>query len=278
MTCGAAGGLNRILKSILNPEDEVITFSPYFGEYANYVKNFNGKLVTCSTNTDTFEPNLDALNKLINYKTKALIINNPNNPTGTIVKGLQIAEFMQKVPASIMVIFDEAYAEYADDPEFESGLKYVKEGRNVIVLRTFSKIYGLAAVRVGYGLTSPELAGAIERVMEPFNVNSVAQVAAIAALGDTPHVQNSRETNCEGKLYLYEQFKKLGLQYVPTQANFIFVNTNKNSRQVFSALLQEGVIVRTGDIFGYPDFIRVTVGTMEENERFVRSLKKVLEV
>lgn len=268
--------LKLISETFLNKDDEIIYGQPSFSEYefAAQIMGANSAPVPLQN----FEHDLDAMLAAVNPKTKLLYICNPNNPTGTIVKGTKIDEFMQQVPDSVLVIFDEAYCEYAEDEEFVSGLKYVREGRNVIVLRTFSKIYGLAALRIGYGLTTPELVSAVERVREPFNVNSVGQVGALAALEDTPHINNSHEINAQGKQYLYEQFKELGMTYVPTQANFIFVNTNMNCQVVFKALLKEGVIVRTGDIFGYPEFIRVTVGTPEQNERFIKSLKKVLEV
>jgi histidinol-phosphate aminotransferase len=268
--------LKLISETFLNKDDEIICAQPSFSEYEFAARIMGAACI--SVPLKDFTHDLDAMLAAVTPKTKIIYICNPNNPTGTTVNRDEVAEFMQKVPDSVLVIFDEAYYEYAEDPEYESGLKYVLEGRNVIVLRTFSKIYGLAALRIGYGLTTPELAGAVERVMEPFNVNSVAQTGALAAMQDSPHVKNSKELNARGKQYLYEQFESLGLKYVPTEANFIFVNVKNNCREVFAALLKEGVIVRTGDIFGYPEFIRVTVGTPEQNERFIKSLKKVLEV
>jgi histidinol-phosphate aminotransferase len=268
--------LKLISECFLNKDDEILFGQPSFSEYEFTALIMGAKCIAVPLNDFTHD--LDAMLAAITPKTKLLYICNPNNPTGTTVNGSEIAKFMQKVPDNVLVIFDEAYCEYVENEEFTSGLKYVQEGRNVIVLRTFSKIYGLAALRIGYGLTTPELAGAIERVMEPFNVNSVAQIGALAALEDLPHVKRSQELNAQGKKYLYEQFENLGFKYVPTEANFIFVDIKKNCKEVFAALLKEGVIVRTGDIFGYPNFIRVTIGTPEENERFIKSLTKVLEV
>ena len=161
-------------------------------------------------------------------------------------------------------------------PVFMSGLKFVQAGRNAIVLRTFSKIYGLAGLRVGYGLTRPEIAQAVEMITEPFNVNMLAQVGALAAIDDDQHVGNSQAVNSSGKKFIYDELTKLGLAYVPTEANFIFLDTGKDSQEVFKAMMLRGVIVRTGDIFGYPTFIRVTVGTPEENERFIKCLQQVL--
>lgn len=265
-----------ISESFLNKDDEIIYGDPSFSEY-EFAARIMG--ATCTgVPLKNFTHDLDAMLAAVNPKTKLIYICNPNNPTGTTVSAAEIDRFMAKVPDHVLVIFDEAYYEYVENREYTSGLKYVQEGRNAIVFRTFSKIYGLAALRIGYGLTTPDIAGAIERVTEPFNVNSVAQVGALAALEDSPHIKNSQELNAEGKQYLYQQFEEMGLKYVPTEANFIFVNTNKDSQDVFKALLQEGVIIRSGDIFGYPEFIRVTIGTPEQNERFIHSLKKVLEV
>lgn len=268
--------LKLIAESFLNKDDEIIYGQPSFSEYEFTARIMGAACIPVPLKDFTHD--LDAMLAAITSKTKLLYICNPNNPTGTTVNGPQMAEFMTKVPDNVLVIFDEAYYEYVEENEFVSGLKYVQEGRNVAVLRTFSKIYGLAALRIGYALTTPELAGAIERVREPFNVNTVAQVGALAALEDAPHVKGSQDLNAQGKAYLYEEFEKLGLQYVPTEANFIFVNVNKNCQEVFKDLLKVGVIVRTGDVFGYPEFIRVTVGTPEQNERLIKSLKNVLEV
>jgi histidinol-phosphate aminotransferase len=225
-----------------------------------------------------FTHDLQAMLREINDKTKMVYICNPNNPTGTIVGEKEIDTFMAKVPEDVLVIFDEAYGEYVESKDYISGLKYVQAGRNVIVLKTFSKIYGLAALRVGYGLTQPAIAQVVEMVTEPFNVNMLAQVAALAAIDDTEHVRRSMEMNSAGKKYLYGEFEMMGLDYVPTDANFIFLNTAKNCQEVFKGLLQKGIIVRTGDIFGHPDFIRVTIGSRAENERFIQGLRQVLAV
>ncbi|MDI6829182.1 MAG: aminotransferase class I/II-fold pyridoxal phosphate-dependent enzyme [Armatimonadota bacterium] len=155
-------------------------------------------------------------------------------------------------------------------------LEFVRAGANVIVLRTFSKIYGLAGLRVGYAIARPEIIQCLNQVREPFNVNSVAQVGAIASLSDPEQVERSRRCNSEGKKYLYREFEAMGLSYTPTEANFVWVDLKCDSRKVFTELLKRGVIVRTGDIFGYPTYIRVTIGTEAENERFIDTLKTVL--
>ena len=183
---------------------------------------------------------------------------------------------MNAVPECAIVVFDEAYFEYVDHSDFPDILAYVREGRNVVVMRTFSKMYGLAGLRVGYGVMREEIAACLERTREPFNVNLIAQSAALAALNDTIHVAHTLAMNAAGKAFLTSAFDALGLPYAPTQGNFLWVDVKRDSRAVYDALLRQGVIVRTGDIFGAPTFLRVTIGTETENRRFINSLKAVL--
>ena len=176
-----------------------------------------------------------------------------------------------------MVLLDQAYLEYVNDSEHVSGLEYIKKGYPVIALRTFSKIYGLAGLRIGYGIAPKEIIGELNRVREPFNVNAMAQAAAIAALDDTDHVDRSRRLVNEGRVQLTQGLTEMGFKPVPDEANFCFVDLKEDSQKIFQALLRRGVIVRTGDIFGFPSYIRVTYGTAEQNARFLSALKEVLE-
>lgn len=267
--------LKLLAEAFLSPGDEIIFADPSFSEYEFTATIMGAKSVKVPV-TD-FKHDLEAMLKAVTDKTKIIYICNPNNPTGTIVTADELEKFMNAVPEDVLVVFDEAYIEYVDNPNYASGIKYVNAGRNAIVLRTFSKIFGLAGLRVGYGLTTVEIAGAIERVTEPFNVNLLAQTAATAALDDTEHLENSRKINKAGKEYLYQEFTAMGLKYVETEANFIFVDVGQDCKEVFNKLLRMGVIIRTGDIFGYPTFIRVTIGNPEENQRFISALKKALE-
>lgn len=266
--------LKLLAETFLNPGDEIIFAQPSFAEY-EFTATIMGATSVKVPLID-FKHDLNAMLAAITPRTKMLYICNPNNPTGTIVTAEEIDSFMSRVPQDVLIIFDEAYYEYVESPSYASGIKYVKEGRNAVVLRTFSKIYGLAALRVGYGVTTPDIAAAVERVTEPFNVNTPAQVAAAAALDDKEHLEQSRKVNQTGKKYLYEEFEKLQLKYLKTDANFIFVDTGKDSQEVFQELLKKGVIIRSGDIFGYPTYIRVTVGSEKENVRFIEGLKKIL--
>lgn len=267
--------LKLLAETFLQPGDQVIYAKPTFSEYEFSALVMGAECIEVPL--DGFTHDLQAMVDAITPKTKMIIVCNPNNPTGTIVNARQLQEFMEQIPDEVLVVFDEAYSEYIESQEFSSGLKYVKEGRNVLVLHTFSKIYGLAALRVGYALTTTPIAQAVERVMEPFNVNSPAQVGALAALDDQEHVQKSQALNNQGKQYLYGQLERMGIKYVPTEANFIFLDTGTDCHEVFKALLQLGVIVRKGSVFGFPNYIRVTVGTAEQNQRFINSLQQVLD-
>jgi len=266
--------LMMLATAFLNRGDQVIYGTPTFSEYEITARIMGAECLEVPL--VDFTHDLEGILAAINERTKMVYLCNPNNPTGTIVSRSAVQSFMERVPDHVLVVFDEAYCEYAESPEFASGYKYVREGRNAIVLHTLSKIYGLAGLRIGYAFTTSDIAQAVERVRDPFNINNLAQVGARAALDDTGHLQQSREVNRQGKQYLYDSFEKMGLFYVPTEANFIFVDTGRNCRTVFQALLEKGVIIRTGDVFGHPDFIRVTIGTAEQNQRFIESLAQVL--
>ncbi len=272
-------GTDEILKMLaatyINPGDEIVIADPTFSEYEFDTQVMAGRAIKVPCRS--FRHDLKAMAAAITPRTRLVFICNPNNPTGTIIGQVVLDTFLHEVPPSVLVVLDEAYADYVTAEHYPNSLAYVRGGRaNIIVLRTFSKIYGLAGLRVGYGAAVPEIIRDLNRVREPFNVNLLAQAAAMAALNDTAHIKKSREVNEEGKAYLYEQFTALGLEYVPTETNFIFVNLQRDSRAIFQQLLAKGVIVRTGDIFGYDTFVRVTVGTPRQNERFIQALREVL--
>ncbi|QGP92400.1 Histidinol-phosphate aminotransferase [Neomoorella glycerini] len=272
-------GTDEILKMLaeayVNPGDEIVVADPTFSEYEFAAQVMAGRAIKVPCRS--FRHDLKAMAASLTPRTRLVFVCNPNNPTGTIVGQVTLDSFLKEVPPSVLVVLDEAYADYVTAEHYPDSLAYIRRGRaNVIVLRTFSKIYGLAGLRVGYGVAVPEIIRNLNRVREPFNVNLLAQAAAIAALKDEAHLKKSREVNTEGKQYLYEQFTALGLQYVPTEANFIFVDIQRDSRAVFQELLKRGVIVRTGDIFGYDTYLRVTIGTRRQNERFIQDLREVL--
>jgi histidinol-phosphate aminotransferase len=271
-------GSDEILQFIglafVRPGDEVLTARPSFVRYEAAAVLNNGVLV--ETELRGFRFDLGAMAARLSERTRLVFIANPNNPTGTMVTRSELEWFLDRVPDHTVVVMDEAYFEYADAPDYPDSWAYARQGRNVIVLRTFSKIYGLAGLRVGYGMARPELIRLLHQVREPFNVNSVAQAAARASLKDPEQVERSRRVNREGKATLEAAFDALGLPYAPTQANFVLVDVKQDCRAVYEGLLRRGVIVRTGDIFGLPTHLRVTIGTKAENERFLRELRAVL--
>jgi histidinol-phosphate aminotransferase len=203
-----------------------------------------------------------------------LFVCNPNNPTGTMVSAAEVESLLSRVPAHVVVVFDEAYFEYVRSEQFPDSMSYVKQGRNVIVLRTFSKIYGLAGLRIGYGVATAEIINFLNRIRPPFNANSLAQRAALAALGDDEHVAQSRMANEAGLGQMVKGLTELGLVPVPSEANFVYVDIGRDGRAVFEALLREGVIVR--HIEGR--MIRVTIGLEEENREFLAALKRVIQL
>jgi histidinol-phosphate aminotransferase len=258
----------------VRPGEEVLTGDPSFVRYEAAAVLNEGEFVVLPLRDHRFD--LEALTDRITDRTRMVFIANPNNPTGTLVTRAALERFLNQVPEGVVVVLDEAYFEYVDDAEYPDGLDYVREGRNVVVLRTFSKIYALAGARVGYGIARPEIVQALHQVREPFNVNSLAQVAAVASLEDPDQVARSRRANFEGRDYLYGELRRLGLPFVPTHANFIAVDIGRPCQPVFQELLKRGVIVRSGDKLGMPTFLRVTIGRPEDNRRFIEQLEAVL--
>ncbi|HTV23808.1 MAG TPA: histidinol-phosphate transaminase, partial [Polyangiaceae bacterium] len=217
---------------------------------------------------------LPAMAQAIRPDTRLVFIANPNNPTGTHVGRRELERFLRSIPREVIVVLDEAYIEYADAPDYPDGLELRSLHPRVVVVRTFSKIYGLAGLRVGYAVMPAELAGYIHRVRAPFNVNSVAQAAGVAALRDTQHVARSRSLNLEEKAFVVARLERLGVRVVPSQANFVLIDVGRPAQAVYDALLRHGVIVRT--VPPLPSMARVTLGTRAENERFLTALQTVL--
>ena len=222
-----------------------------------------------------FTHDLEGILEAITPGTRLVFLANPNNPTGTIFVRRDWDEFLAALPPHVIVVMDEAYAEFVDDHEYPDSLAAHGRDRLLLTLRTFSKIYGLAGLRIGFGVAHPELIGLMNRVRQPFNVSSLAQVAALAALDDDEHVARTRQCNRDGLAYLRAQCARLGIEYVPSWANFLMVRV-RNGARVYEALLREGVIVRPMSVYGFPEHVRITVGTAAENERCVHALERVL--
>ena len=270
-------GSNELIELIghvlLSEGDEVVVSEYCFAIYPIVAKLFKATPVVVPSKN--YGHNLLAMANAITTKTKLIFIANPNNPTGTIASSEEVEEFLKKAPSNVLVVMDEAYSEYVDNPTNLFGKIADNFMPNLCILRTFSKMYALAGLRVGYALANPNFIAALEKAREPFNVNVIAQKAALAALLDLPHVKKVKLENKKGIKFLQENFKLMNLQFVPSSANFVLVNV-KDGASVFNNLQKEGVIVRPVGGYGLPQWIRVTSGTMKENKKFLSALKKVL--
>lgn len=266
--------IDLIGMAFINEGDEIITGEITFPAYETTAKIMGGKIILVKLKDYTYD--LEGIARRINERTKIIFICNPNNPTGTIVDKEAVDRFIRQVPKDVIIVFDEAYYDYVEDKNYPNSLSYVLAGKNVIVLHTFSKIAGIAGLRIGYGIAKPELISYLRRVVNPFTTNRLAQVAALASLDDEEHHKKVLRSNQEGKRYLYRELKELGLFYVPTEANFIFVSLKENAEAIFEKLLRKGVIIRLGETWGCPNFIRVTIGTPYENQKFILALKEVI--
>lgn len=220
--------------------------------------------------------NLQNLLEKISATTQLVFIANPNNPTGTWLGKEDLLNFLQQVPQQVIVVIDEAYTEYVEDPEFPDALAWLEKFPNLIVTRTFSKIYGLAGLRVGYAASSPEIADILNRVRQPFNVNSLALAAATAALADDAFLEQSKAVNSAGLQQWFAACAEESWEYIPTVGNFITIHLRRPAAAIYEALLREGVIVRPIGAYGLPEHLRITIGTEAQNQRCIIALKKVL--
>ncbi|HZQ07341.1 MAG TPA: histidinol-phosphate transaminase [Anaerolineae bacterium] len=256
---------------------ESIVQLPAFQLYEIVTAMYGGKaIILPMSNTYAYE--LDAMLAQITDKTRLIFINNPNNPTGLYLTRGQVDDFLERVPPQVIVVFDEAYADFAEAADFPNSLEYVQERGNVIVTRTFSKLYGLAGIRVGYGIACPEIIEGLLRTQTAFHVGRVPLLAASAALCDRAHVAKALATNHDGKLYLYEQFAQMDLEYLPTEANFIMlIHLPFPVTAIERAMHKRGLILRPCEPFGLPHALRVTIAPQYENERMIRALRDTLD-
>ena len=271
-------GSNEIIelaaRTFLRAGDEAVMADQAFVVYQLIVQAVGGKSQRVPLRDYTHD--LDAIADAVSAQTRMVFLANPNNPTGTIFRRPAWEKFLGKVSPDVLLIVDEAYFEYVEEADYPDSLKYHEPGRAMLTLRTFSKLYGLAGLRVGYGIGLPELIAMMQRVRQPFNVNAPAQWAALAALGDADHVEHSLTVNRQGRSFLQEEFKRLGLEFVPSHGNFILVRVGKG-QEIFKQLLSQGVIVRPMGGYRFPEHIRVTVGTPDENRKFIEALRKVIQ-
>lgn len=269
--------LLEIIARVFADSSSEIIFSQYaFAVYPIVAQAIGAKAVEVPA--VDWGHDLEAMAKAITDNTKLIFIANPNNPTGTYVKAEHVARFLSLVPENVIVVLDEAYGEYIDEScvEFPNGIELLKNHSNLIITRTFSKAWGLASLRVGYGLSNPIIANLLNRVRQPFNVDTFALVAATAVLDDAEYLERSRKTNDQGMQQLINGFDQMDLRYIPSVGNFITFDTGRDGVTVFQALLQHGVIVRPVANYGMPQHLRVSIGLPHENKRFLDALKAVL--
>lgn len=269
------------VRTFLRPGDEAVMAHPSFIVYPMAVQAAGGRSVQVPLKA--YKHDLEVMAGKVTLSTRIVFIANPNNPTGTINRKDEFDRLMERLPEGILVVVDEAYFEYVTDPEYADTMRYFREGRDILILRTFSKIYGLAGLRIGYGIAREDIISEMNKLRPPFNTNSIAQNAALWALKDDEHVKRSREINEQGKRFLYKELDALSLKYVPTEANFLYVLLgqenlpcppllNGGAGDLYNKLLRQGVIVRPMG----PQEIRVTIGLPEENKRFIEAIKAVM--
>ena len=266
--------IELIAKTFLMPGEEAIMGHPAFIVYQLSVQGVNGRKIIVPLKNLTYD--LMGMAERITNHTKLIFIANPNNPTGTMVTDKEMKRFMNRVPNRVIIVVDEAHYEYVSRNDFPNTMDYLKKERNIIILRTFSKIYGLAGLRIGYGMAKEKLIKELNKVRQPFNTSSLAQIAALASLEDREHIKRNQRLNKEGREYFYRHFHEMGLQYTPSETNFVLVKVG-DGKDVYNKLLEKGVIVRPMGGYGLPEHIRVTIGLPRENKKFIRVFKEVIK-
>ncbi len=270
-------GSNEIIEfvghALMEPGVDVLVSQYCFAVYPIVTRLFGANLL--SVPARNYGHDLPAMIEAITPNTRVVFVANPNNPTGTLAPREEVLRLVNEVPDRVLLVMDEAYLDFLDEPLDLLPLIRARERPNLLLMRTFSKIFGLAGLRLGYGIGHPELVASLEKVRQPFNINSIAQAAALAALEDQEHLDRSRANNAKGLEYLQNSFRQLDLQFIPSHANFVVVRVGDGQR-VFQALQKQGVIIRPMGSYQLPEWIRITVGTPEENTRCVLALKQVL--
>ena len=273
---GSSDVLRMITQSFIGPGDRVLIAAPTFNMYEILVRMFGGEPVI--VRLQDFTVDLDAIIDALTDDFRLIFVCNPNNPTGTIVTHGQMADFLAQIPPGIITVCDEAYMEFADDRDFPRMTEFIAQGYDVLVTRTFSKLYGLASLRVGYGFGRVDLMNRVRRRKLKFNSGRLAYLGAVAALADEEHISASLEMVRNGRTFLYQQFDEMGINYLPTQSNFIFLtDLPMDANAICDLAKQQGVILGPTNPFGLPNNIRITIAREEENARVVRVLKEIIE-
>jgi len=272
---GLDGVITMIGLTFLNPGDECVFGTVTFPAYENIATKMGAVCVRVPIRAD-YRLDIDGFVSALTPKTKLIFLCNPNNPTGTFTTRQEFERLLEATPGNVLVVVDEAYFDFADDPSYPQTLPYLASHRNLIILRTFSKIGGLAGLRIGYAMADVDVVQVMRKAREPFPVNRIAQVGALAFLDDAGFVRQTLATNKSGRKYYYQAFDEMGLNYCPTQTNFIFVDMGRPAQSVVDSMLRDGVIIRPLGFAGVPNAFRITIGLERENRRAVESLKKAL--
>lgn len=267
--------LQMICRVYLSEGTNTVMATPTFSQYRSNAIIDGAELIEVPLKNGVHD--LEAMAQAVNDKTRVVWVCNPNNPSGTIVTESELLQFLEKISSNVLVVLDEAYYEYVVSAEYPQTIPLLDKYPNLIILRTFSKIYGLAALRIGYGVASEKVINDLNHVREPFNTGSLSQVAAQAALNDQEFVNKCRELNRQGLKQLTDKFDEWGLSYFPSETNFVLVDMKQDSAQLFQKLLAKGLIVRSGAALGFPGYQRITVGTPEQNEKLLAALESVLD-
>lgn len=278
VVCGSGSNeiIELLIRTFTTPEDEALLCKGSFVMYKVALQSHGRKFVEVPMK-EGFRYDLDAMAKAITNKTRLIFLANPDNPTGTAFSRAELEAFLPKVPPEVLVVLDEAYFEFVDWSEYPNGMDYFRKMANVVVLRTYSKIYGLGGIRIGYGIMQPELVGYINRTRMPFNVTSIAQAAGVAALDDVEHVKKTRELTFQSLRYLEEELRKLGVTVPTSYANFVFADFGRPAAPIYEQLLRRGLITRPVPNYGFPNALRISVGLKDQNERLVAAMKEVLK-
>lgn len=272
--------IELLVKAFVAPGDEVVTSNPTFLMYQKLVQVQGG--ITRSVPLRDMHHDFEAILSAVGARTRIIFFDNPNNPTGTAFGREAFESFLDRLPENIIVVLDEAYVDFVEEGLRLDAISYLpgrpaaRAGKPVVTFRTFSKAYGLAGLRVGFGIMGKEISAIVQRVRQPFNVNSLAQIGALAALEDEEHYQKTLDGTRSGREWISAEVEKLGCTPYPSQTNFFLIDVGFDAKAVYDHLLHQGVIVRPMQAYGYPTFIRITVGRPDENERFVRSLARTL--
>ncbi len=268
--------IELLFKTLINPRDEIIISKPSFLMYEKFAKIYNTKIKLVPLNHQ-LKHDLNKIVKVITKNTKIIFLDHPNNPTGSVLNEKEWEIFLNSLPSHILLVIDEAYGEFVEDASIPSGIEFLKAGYKVLILRTFSKAYGLAGLRLGYGITFLELSKVLDSVRQPFNINLLAYKAGLAALQDKEYINKTIKIVKEGRKYLTQNLTNLGLKVYPSQANFIMVEFGEKAEETFKKLTTQGILVRPLKAYGFPTALRISIGLPEENEFLVKTLKNLLQ-